>query len=60
VMGSREIDMLRSKTVGRGQEAGRRAVVWCEYVYDFGDDWVHKVKLLRVVSEPAILPPSAV
>ena len=25
---------------------GIRATEWCEYVYDFGDDWVHDVKLV--------------
>ena len=25
---------------------GIRATEWCEYVYDFGDDWVHDVKLI--------------
>ena len=29
---------------------GRVATEWCEYVYDFGDDWVHEVKLIGVVS----------
>jgi hypothetical protein len=26
-------------------------VEWCEYLYDFGDDWVHDVKLVAVRSE---------
>lgn len=26
---------------------------WCEYVYDFGDDWVHEVKLIGVHSDKA-------
>ncbi len=25
---------------------GIRATEWCEYVYDFGDNWVHDVKLI--------------
>ena len=31
--------------------SGKRVTEWCEYVYDFGDDWVHDVKLVRVVSD---------
>ena len=31
--------------------SGGRVTEWCEYVYDFGDDWVHEVKLARVVSD---------
>lgn len=27
---------------------GARVVEWCEYVYDFGDDWTHDVKLVAV------------
>ncbi|MBM3260698.1 MAG: plasmid pRiA4b ORF-3 family protein [Candidatus Sericytochromatia bacterium] len=27
---------------------GRHAVEWCEYQYDFGDDWTHDVKLISV------------
>ena len=30
---------------------GKSAAEWCEYNYDFGDDWVHDVKLVRVVSD---------
>ncbi|NJK31278.1 MAG: plasmid pRiA4b ORF-3 family protein [Deltaproteobacteria bacterium] len=30
---------------------GARVVEWCEYLYDFGDDWVHDVKLIAVHSE---------
>lgn len=30
---------------------GRRVVEWCEYLYDFGDDWTHDVKLIAVRSE---------
>ena len=30
---------------------GKRVVEWCEYVYDFGDDWTHDVKLIAVRSE---------
>ena len=30
---------------------GKRVVEWCEYHYDFGDDWVHDVKLVGVVSD---------
>ena len=30
---------------------GKLAVEWCEYVYDFGDNWVHDVKLRAVRSE---------
>ena len=29
---------------------GKRVVEWCEYVYDFGDDWTHDVKLVAVRS----------
>ena len=28
-----------------------RAVEWCEYLYDFGDDWTHDVKLIAVRSD---------
>jgi len=31
--------------------SGRLVVEWCEYVYDFGDDWVHEVKLVAIRSE---------
>jgi len=31
---------------------GKRSVEWCEYLYDFGDDWVHDVKLIAVRSAP--------
>ena len=24
---------------------------WCEYLYDFGDDWVHDVKLIAARSD---------
>lgn len=30
---------------------GKRAVEWCEYLYDFGDDWTHDVKLIAVRSD---------
>jgi hypothetical protein len=30
---------------------GKRVVEWCEYLYDFGDDWAHDVKLIAVRSE---------
>lgn len=30
---------------------GKRVVEWCEYVYDFGDDWTHDVKLIAVHSD---------
>lgn len=30
---------------------GRRAMEWCEYVYDFGDTWIHDVKLIAVRSD---------
>lgn len=30
---------------------GKRVVEWCEYAYDFGDDWIHDVKLVAVRSE---------
>lgn len=30
---------------------GSRVVEWCEYVYDFGDDWTHDVKLIAVRSD---------
>jgi hypothetical protein len=30
---------------------GLRATEWCEYVYDFGDDWVHDVKLIAARTE---------
>jgi len=30
---------------------GKPATEWCEYVYDFGDNWVHDVKLRAVRSE---------
>ena len=30
---------------------GTRVAEWCEYVYDFGDDWVHDVKLMAVRSD---------
>jgi hypothetical protein len=26
---------------------------WCEFVYDFGDTWIHDVKLIRLVSDKA-------
>ncbi len=29
---------------------GRVKVEWCEYLYDFGDDWTHDVKLVAVRS----------
>ena len=32
--------------------SGRRKAEWCEYLYDFGDDWRHEVKLVRAVSVP--------
>lgn len=31
--------------------SGKARTEWCEYVYDFGDDWVHEVKLRRVFSD---------
>lgn len=33
---------------------GRLATEWCEFIYDFGDCWVHDVKLIQVVSDKAI------
>lgn len=30
---------------------GKRVVEWCEYLYDFGDDWTHDVKLIAVHSD---------
>ena len=30
---------------------GKMVTEWCEYVYDFGDDWVLDVKLVQVVSD---------
>jgi hypothetical protein len=30
---------------------GLRATEWCEYVYDFGDEWVHDVKLIAARTE---------
>lgn len=30
---------------------GKQRVEWCEYLYDFGDDWTHDVKLIAVHSE---------
>jgi len=30
---------------------GRVKLEWCEYLYDFGDRWVHEVKLVDVHSE---------
>lgn len=30
---------------------GKRVVEWCEYLYDFGDDWIHDVKLVAVHSD---------
>ena len=30
---------------------GKRVVEWCEYEYDFGDDWTHDVKLIAVRSD---------
>ncbi|MCU0662777.1 MAG: plasmid pRiA4b ORF-3 family protein [Myxococcota bacterium] len=30
---------------------GKLVVEWCEYIYDFGDDWIHDVKLIAVRSE---------
>jgi hypothetical protein len=30
---------------------GKRVTEWCEFVYDFGDNWVHDLKLIRVVSD---------
>ncbi|MCK5806271.1 MAG: plasmid pRiA4b ORF-3 family protein [Lentisphaeria bacterium] len=30
---------------------GKRVVEWCEYLYDFGNDWIHDVTLLAVRSE---------
>ena len=30
---------------------GKLVVEWCEYLYDFGDDWTHEVKLVAVRSE---------
>jgi hypothetical protein len=30
---------------------GKNVTEWCEYVYDFGDDWCHEVMLIGVVSE---------
>lgn len=32
---------------------GQRVVEWCEYLYDFGDDWTHDVKLIAVRSDTA-------
>jgi Plasmid pRiA4b ORF-3-like protein len=32
---------------------GERVNASCEFIYDFGDDWVHDVKLIRVVTEEA-------
>lgn len=31
--------------------SGKRVVEWCEYNYDFGDDWTHDVKLVAVRSD---------
>lgn len=30
---------------------GGRVVEWCEYLYDFGDDWTHDVKLIALRSD---------
>lgn len=30
---------------------GKRVVEWCEYLYCFGDDWTHDVKLIAVHSD---------
>jgi hypothetical protein len=30
---------------------GRGTTEWCEYTYDFGDDWLHEVKVLRVLTD---------
>ena len=30
---------------------GKQCVEWCEYLYDFGDDWIHDVKLVGIVSK---------
>jgi len=30
---------------------GKRVVEWCEYEYDFGDDWTHDVRLIAVRSD---------
>lgn len=30
---------------------GKNVTEWCEYLYDFGDNWCHDVKLIRVVSD---------
>jgi hypothetical protein len=30
---------------------GKGVVEWCEYLYDFGDDWTHDVKLIAVRSD---------
>jgi hypothetical protein len=32
---------------------GVHVVEWCEYVYDFGDDWTHDVKLVAVRTDEA-------
>lgn len=31
--------------------SGGRTVEWCEYLYDFGDDWTHDVKLVGGLSD---------
>lgn len=33
---------------------GKMAVEWCEYAYDFGDDWTHDVKLIAVRSHQEV------
>jgi hypothetical protein len=30
---------------------GKIITEWCEYLYDFGDNWCHDIKLIRVVSD---------
>ncbi|MCA9558225.1 MAG: plasmid pRiA4b ORF-3 family protein, partial [Myxococcales bacterium] len=40
---------VKLNTYFGGQHATKR----CEYVYDFGDDWVHRVKLIGVHSDKA-------
>jgi len=34
--------------------ADGRVAAWCEYVYDFGDNWVHEVKLVRIVGDKTV------
>ena len=49
-VGERLIPQARREKLS-GYFWGGLSAQWCEYVYDFGDDWLHDVKLMGMVSD---------